>query len=135
MPVTEVDETTATGTTDLPPLDTKSFPEGEIIAGPVSSERKPSAFETLQRRILKDLNMDATQGTLMLTSDILVSVAQLEFVDAEVLDEQATRLVEIRERENPNARQMWGPRAIKIARKGLELRLKGEAPLLEPKAA
>lgn len=134
MPITAVDESTASGPADLPKLDRNAFPESEVIATVSEGERKQSPFEQLQRKILGDLEIQATQGSLMLCSDLLNSVAQLEFVDKDVLDDQAARLVEIRERENPTARQLWGPTAIRIAKKGLELRLSGEADLLVPKA-
>lgn len=136
-PAGVVDETTAAGPTDLPPLDPRAYPEAEVLppgATPVDTDRSMHPFEALQRKILTGLDVQVTPGSLMLCSDLLNSVHQLEFVDKDILEEQAARIVELRERENPQARQMWGPTAIKIARKGLEMRLNGEADLLVPKA-
>src|SRR5579862_3083174 len=112
--ISNVNTDAAAGPTDLPAVDPRAYPDAEVIQAPPDPDRRVHPFEALQRRVLAECGIQATPGSLMLCSDLLSSVHRLEFVDPDIIDDQAARLVEIREKENPNTPQMWGPTAIKI---------------------
>lgn len=102
----------------------------ELVDDRAMPKPEPHPFAIYCQRVLKEAEVPNAQETRELASAICGMVAKLPFL-VDDHDEQAQKIAARAEAELESP-MVWGDAAVKIAKVAVDLRHKGEAPVVEP---